>query len=963
MLKRKNILLLGILILLIFTLTASSYSATVTVSPGTNLAQVIEDANQGDTIVVNSGNYAWAATSANPSITTFWINKPLSLIAADPNNPPTLTVPASSNTVIMVSGNNVTIDGFNLHAPNGADYGIFVYDYQNANGGTLSGINIKNNITNTDTSSGANGHGIFFQNVNNSTIDSNVITTAKDNGIYILRCNDVLVLNNHVQNTIRQHAIGIQESNVVYVLDNTITGSAYHGIILLETHNSRIERNNISGCRYDGITLTDRDTNKGVGCSFNYIGQNNASSTSPITDGNTGVWLNSNSNGNFVYLNSLSGFTENGHSIWASSNNQSIGNTISNNLQGGIFVWNAFGQTFTTGSTPANNVIHNNAVWDSPANGLIHLKGCQSTQVGYNFLSAPSSGQNVAAIKVGHRGDSSAGVSGVSIYENTEKDIAIGDMVFENVSGASIFRNRHINVTNTFCFAGASVQWDAGSFVGGNYWSNFLAQGNPSQATPYSDIIYDDVGNRGQYADGFPFQSENLGESYSVVVHEPYAGVVAAAGSVKTIRWQSVGSVYVDITYSSSAGSGTIVTNYPDIGYYKWTIPSSIASANDYQVQVHCKNSALTGVTSGSGQAFSIAGGGLKLAFPGRNFLGTAGAHLRVSWIKHSSVGSVDVYLKYNSGAYQHIASSTGTFVGITLPDGISSNSASVKVVDSANNNNQDSTDGFFRLGGHAGSVSSILASNGGDALTSGNVAIGDTYIVEWLSPNNSKYVDIYFWNGSALVAAVANLPDFGRFRWLIREYPTDSSYIIIDFKNSAGNSLGNASSKQFGIAYSAEAPSPTPTPACTDGLTPVYRLYSEDLMVHLYTTDENEKNVLGAGPVWHYETIAWYVYPTAQSGTVPVYRLYSDSLKIHLYTTDENEKNVLGAGPIWNYEKIAWYVYPTSQSGTVPVYRLYSDILKKHLYTRDENEKNVLDAGPVWSYETVAYYAYEMCN
>lgn len=153
------------------------------------------------------------------------------------------------------------------------------------------------------------------------------------------------------------------------------------------------------------------------------------------------------------------------------------------------------------------------------------------------------------------------------------------------------------------------------------------------------------------------------------------------------------------------------------------------------------------------------------------------------------------------------------------------------------------------------------------------------------------------------------------------------------------------------------------PSIPCSDGLTPVYRLYSEGLMVHLYTTDENEKNVLDAGPVWRYEGVAWYVYPNYRDGTVPVYRLYSDALKVHLYTTDENEKNVLNATNIWNYEIIAWYVYPGYKDGAAPIYRLYSDGLKKHLYTRDENEKNVLNATPVWQYETIAYFAYAACQ
>jgi cysteinyl-tRNA synthetase len=71
----------------------------------------------------------------------------------------------------------------------------------------------------------------------------------------------------------------------------------------------------------------------------------------------------------------------------------------------------------------------------------------------------------------------------------------------------------------------------------------------------------------------------------------------------------------------------------------------------------------------------------------------------------------------------------------------------------------------------------------------------------------------------------------------------------------------------------------------------------------------------------------------------------------------DENEKNVLDAGPVWQFEKIAWYANSTPYSGDIPIYRLYSDGLKQHLYTADVNEKNTLDGNGVWVYEGIAYY------
>ena len=71
----------------------------------------------------------------------------------------------------------------------------------------------------------------------------------------------------------------------------------------------------------------------------------------------------------------------------------------------------------------------------------------------------------------------------------------------------------------------------------------------------------------------------------------------------------------------------------------------------------------------------------------------------------------------------------------------------------------------------------------------------------------------------------------------------------------------------------------------------PIYRLYNPTNGEHLYTTDENEKNVLFGQHGWGYEGIAWY----APSTGTPVYRLYNPGLANHLYTTDTNEVDEIG--------------------------------------------------------------------
>ena len=98
-------------------------------------------------------------------------------------------------------------------------------------------------------------------------------------------------------------------------------------------------------------------------------------------------------------------------------------------------------------------------------------------------------------------------------------------------------------------------------------------------------------------------------------------------------------------------------------------------------------------------------------------------------------------------------------------------------------------------------------------------------------------------------------------------------------------------------------------------GTYPVYRLRSERLNAYFYTINEAEKNQLVRDPsgTWTYEDIAFYAYPEKViEGLSPVYRLRSQNLGCYFYTVSEREKERLlseGSGG-WTDEGIAWYAY-----------------------------------------------------
>lgn len=132
----------------------------------------------------------------------------------------------------------------------------------------------------------------------------------------------------------------------------------------------------------------------------------------------------------------------------------------------------------------------------------------------------------------------------------------------------------------------------------------------------------------------------------------------------------------------------------------------------------------------------------------------------------------------------------------------------------------------------------------------------------------------------------------------------------------------------------------------------PVYRLYNSVSGEHIYTPDEEEKNVLSAAADWNYEGVAWN---SAASG-IPVYRLYNPVLGNHLYTTDTNEVSVLTSQQGWVADFNGAPLF--NSNGDRPVYRLYNQGLRgMHHLTTDKNEYDVL-VQYGWTQEGIAFRA-----
>ncbi len=141
------------------------------------------------------------------------------------------------------------------------------------------------------------------------------------------------------------------------------------------------------------------------------------------------------------------------------------------------------------------------------------------------------------------------------------------------------------------------------------------------------------------------------------------------------------------------------------------------------------------------------------------------------------------------------------------------------------------------------------------------------------------------------------------------------------------------------------------------------FRIYISSTLGHLFTTDENEYNVLTirSPTIYLAEGVDHRVYRSAlmrdNQVTVPYYRLYLRGIRQHFWTTDANEYNALRADTTnVGDDGIDSYIFlRAGVAGTVPLYRMVLTGTAIHHWTVDANEFNVLTSSGVWLGEGAA--------
>lgn len=299
---------------------------TASIQQGIHLAT---DAG-GAHVYVAAGNYA---ENIN-------IYKSLTLQGVGGPSQPLLFGTTPGGTVVLVSANNVTVDGFDIVGQTVPWYLPSLYAIKADN---VSGLTLTNNNI-----SGPLGAGIVLTNVSGATVAHNAVSDALT-GILVsggseigLYCNTILstltgikvtgtdyasIIGNSVGGSLL-NAIDVASATYTQIIDNNVTGALLDGIKVANSSMVNIHGNDVSGTGDDGIDVSNSDQVDVTGSNISFAG------------------------GNGIEITNVDGFALGGNHIFATGHNgifvdpssgSIVGNTIVGALGHGISVLDSDG--------------------------------------------------------------------------------------------------------------------------------------------------------------------------------------------------------------------------------------------------------------------------------------------------------------------------------------------------------------------------------------------------------------------------------------------------------------------------------------------------------------------------------------------------------------------------------------------------------------------------------------------
>ncbi len=277
-----------------------------------------------------------------------------------------------------------------------------------------------------------------------------------------------------------------------------------------------------------------------------------------------------------------------------------------------------------------------------------------------------------------------------------------------------------------------------------------------------------------------------------LTVLSPVLNNVWMSGQSKNIIWQKASSVKkVNLFYSLNGNSAdsslTLIASNVNAAdtHYVWTIPP-VSSSNALVVITDAESD---GNIKAQSQLFTI--GKLQIISPNGGEFIQSGADLNIRWSVSADIIPF-VHLDYtlNGGrSWTRIATSvtsSDTAYAWSIPSGLTSDSALVRITSAADNNIADTSDEYFSIGGLE-----LLVFNAYEKVLENSVKE-----LKWSITQNINSVDLLYQTSDGVwKPIVQNYPaDSLHYYWTIPQEPSDTCYVMIrDSQNPLLNDITNA--------------------------------------------------------------------------------------------------------------------------------------------------------------------------
>jgi parallel beta-helix repeat protein len=319
----------------------------------TNIQDAIENAIDGDTVVVGDGTYTENVI----------IDKPITLKSKN-GYESTFIASENNSDIIRITADNVIFEGFSIHSA-GSDKKIIALD-------SVNNCIITNNKIGLDEQN-KDSICIYLKNSTLNTISYNSCKFAKY-GIYLDSSDMNQIIGNICSNN-NVNGIYINSSKKCIVVDNQYFENNYHGISISSSESIQLNKNDCQKNTMNGIGVfsskycqifnndSSQNIENGV---YLYKSQQNVIFNNTLCSNTiSGIKLNS-SEDNTFYANSLCDNEEYGiilenaergpYFIDFSLNNHFYLNTLNNNLNGHIYSANT-----------SSDIIKKPNIWHTPA--------------------------------------------------------------------------------------------------------------------------------------------------------------------------------------------------------------------------------------------------------------------------------------------------------------------------------------------------------------------------------------------------------------------------------------------------------------------------------------------------------------------------------------------------------------------------------------------------------------------